>query len=50
MAIKSNTEGLLIILNTHELLAINNVLLIKPGQHSKMMSNFFADEVLLDIE
>lgn len=50
IAMKNNTEGLLVELNTHELLAVNNVLLIKPGQHSKMMLNFFSEEVLLDIE
>jgi hypothetical protein len=33
IAMKDNTEES----NTHELLAVNNVLLIKPGQYSKMI-------------
>ncbi|GAA5799945.1 hypothetical protein HPULCUR_005366 [Helicostylum pulchrum] len=50
IAAKNNKEGLIVELNTHELLALNNVLLIKHGQHSKMMLDFFSEDTLKNIK
>lgn len=50
IAVKNNRDGLLVETNPHELLAINNVLLLKPGQHSEMLLNHFSEELLKDVE
>lgn len=42
----NNKGGLLVECNPHELLAINNILLLKQGQHSDTLLQFFDEETL----
>lgn len=42
----NNTGGLLVECNPHELLAVNNVLLLKGDQHSDTLLQHFPEETL----
>ncbi|KAL9537814.1 hypothetical protein MBANPS3_011435 [Mucor bainieri] len=50
VALKNNKEGLLVECNTYELLALNNILLIKNGQGSTMMREHFPEAAMSDIK
>lgn len=49
IALLNASGGLLVETNPHELLAVNNILLLKPGQHSNMMMKHFTEETFKDI-
>ncbi|KAI8638747.1 hypothetical protein BD408DRAFT_372876 [Parasitella parasitica] len=42
--------GLLVESNPHELLAVNNILLLKSGQHSNMLTKHFSEETIKDMQ
>ncbi|CEP16498.1 hypothetical protein [Parasitella parasitica] len=50
VALKNNREGLLVECNTYELLALNNILLVKNGQCSTMMKEHFSEATMSDIK
>lgn len=47
---KNNKEGLLVECNTYELLALNNILLLKVGQCSSLMKEYFSNTTLAEIK
>ncbi|CAO0797374.1 unnamed protein product [Mucor circinelloides] len=49
IALLNASGGLLVESNPHELLAVNNILLLKPGQHSNMMMKHFTEETFKNI-
>ncbi|KAK4514191.1 Two-component response regulator SSK1p [Mucor velutinosus] len=50
VVLKNNKEGLLVECNTYELLALNNILLIKNGQCSNLMKKYFSKDIISEIK